>query len=256
MYNKKKYERNKNEKTYSSDCRGGGGTHSLTQPRRLTRSNASCIHFSGAFTLAEVLITLVVIGLIAVLTLPVIITKYKKQYTVTHLKKMYTQFISAVNFAEIEYGNVRDWDLSLPSRELADKYLKNYLKIDNSKTANSVNKTLHYRYWNGKEEDAFSITNGNNTAVITLVDGSFIFIDNWRPKDYSYVLLAFDINGYKGPNMYGKDLFRFLLTKREAKKVIPEPASNEFDDCTNDDNKGIFCAAQIIKDGWQIKYKF
>ncbi|MBR6164001.1 type II secretion system protein [bacterium] len=40
-----------------------------------------------AFTLAEVLITLVIIGVIAAITVPTLITKYQKEQTVTRLKK-------------------------------------------------------------------------------------------------------------------------------------------------------------------------
>ncbi|MBS5801473.1 MAG: type II secretion system protein [Brachyspira sp.] len=43
-----------------------------------------------AFTLAEVLITLGIIGVVAAMTLPTLINSYKKQQTVTHLQKVYT----------------------------------------------------------------------------------------------------------------------------------------------------------------------
>lgn len=43
--------------------------------------------YSVAFTLAEVLITLGVIGVVAAMTMPVLITKYQKSVTVTKLKR-------------------------------------------------------------------------------------------------------------------------------------------------------------------------
>ena len=44
-----------------------------------------------AFTLAEVLITLGIIGIVAAMTLPTLIGKYQKKQTVTQLKKSYTE---------------------------------------------------------------------------------------------------------------------------------------------------------------------
>ncbi len=44
----------------------------------------------SAFTLAETLITLVVIGIVTVLTLPTIIDNYKKSIIETSVKKFYT----------------------------------------------------------------------------------------------------------------------------------------------------------------------
>ena len=46
--------------------------------------------FSG-FTLAEVLITLGIIGIVAAMTIPALITKYQKQVAATQLKKHYSQ---------------------------------------------------------------------------------------------------------------------------------------------------------------------
>ena len=45
-----------------------------------------------AFTLAEVLITLGIIGIVAAMTLPAIIQKQQDKITVTKLKKMYSVF--------------------------------------------------------------------------------------------------------------------------------------------------------------------
>jgi prepilin-type N-terminal cleavage/methylation domain-containing protein len=42
------------------------------------------------FTLAEVLITLGIVGVVATITLPSVIKNYQKRQTVTQLKKAYT----------------------------------------------------------------------------------------------------------------------------------------------------------------------
>ena len=41
-----------------------------------------------AFTLAEVLVTLGIVGVIAAMTIPMLITNYQKRLTLTRLKKL------------------------------------------------------------------------------------------------------------------------------------------------------------------------
>ena len=68
-------------------------------------------HFSRkriAFTLAEVLITLGIIGVVAALTLPSLITNYQKQVIETRLSKFYTTMNQAVLNSQIENGDFRD----------------------------------------------------------------------------------------------------------------------------------------------------
>lgn len=65
-----------------------------------------------AFTLAEVLITLGIIGIVAALTLPSVITKYQKKQTVAQLKKAYSTISQALVTSQYENGNISEWNLS------------------------------------------------------------------------------------------------------------------------------------------------
>ena len=73
----------------------GGG-----QARRLS---------AKGFTRAETLITLGIIGIVAAMTLPVIVGKYKKQVTVSHLKKFYTTMNQALKRSEVDNGEFKYW---------------------------------------------------------------------------------------------------------------------------------------------------
>ncbi len=69
-----------------------------------------CRSLSGkGFTLAEVLITLGIIGIVASMTLPTIVQKYRNHVVETRLKKFYTIFNQAIRLAEAEYGDKKDW---------------------------------------------------------------------------------------------------------------------------------------------------
>ncbi len=65
-----------------------------------------------AFTLAEVLITLGIIGIVAALTLPALIASNKEKARVTNLKKIYSQMQNAWNMAIAENGDATNWDLA------------------------------------------------------------------------------------------------------------------------------------------------
>ena len=68
----------------------------------------------SAFTLAEVLITLAIIGVVAAMTIPTLISNYKEKATVTKLKKAYSILNQAYTLAKIDYGTVDQWGLINP----------------------------------------------------------------------------------------------------------------------------------------------
>lgn len=61
----------------------------------------------GAFTLAEVLITLGIIGVVAALTLPSLIQKYQEQVLENQLKKMYSTISQGIQKAMADDGVYR-----------------------------------------------------------------------------------------------------------------------------------------------------
>ena len=95
-----------------------------------------------AFTLSEVLITLGIIGVVAALTIPTLMANHRKQVVETRLAKFYSTINQAIKMAEVDYGDVRQWDEleggfnededgnPTTSKALAwfEKYLKPYLK--------------------------------------------------------------------------------------------------------------------------------
>ena len=62
-----------------------------------------------AFTLAEVLITLGIIGVVVAMTMPTLIQNYKNRVVETRLQKFYSVMNQAVQKAELEYGDKKFW---------------------------------------------------------------------------------------------------------------------------------------------------
>ena len=64
------------------------------------------------FTLAEVLIALGIIGIVAAMTLPSLIEKHQKRVTAERLKKMYTTLRTAIDLAELDNGERENWSFA------------------------------------------------------------------------------------------------------------------------------------------------
>ena len=80
----------------------------------------------AAFTLAEVLITLAIIGVVAALTIPTLVQKYKERETVTRVKEFYSVFSQAYQLAILEHGTFDQWNLG------------NTVRIDNEDGSTSL----------------------------------------------------------------------------------------------------------------------
>ena len=119
-----------------------------------------------AFTLAEVLITLGIIGIVAAMTLPSLILKHNKQITETALKKFYTTFNQAILMSINANGPVDSWSYhidvlydeeSKPINRCDDidaafqKYLAPYMKITEKKEVKDSlgNRMLLYFFADG-----------------------------------------------------------------------------------------------------------
>lgn len=253
---------------------GGGGTglssrndfNSLNEilPKQLNGNGLIASKTKTAFTLAEVLITLGIIGVVAAMTLPALTANYQKMVLKNQFKKQYSQMQEAVKRVEgkLEYVPYCFYWTHIPYDEavcssydengectkhilpdgsdLPDDYngktedcdmmkseLKKTLKVikvcennalangcipaykgtdtvfkDNNPNSSDYDKTqasTECRLW--REE-----TIQNNTETWVLADGTILITYGGKVN-----LFALDINGKKGPNKWGHDIFTFSI---------------------------------------------
>ena len=201
-----------------------------------------------AFTLAEVLITLGIIGVVAALTLPSVVAHYKEKVLVTQVKKAYSEMQNALKMYSAQNGCSDITcisDTNQTSAELADKLYAQFQGAQ--KCPGTWNPRLKMcksipikgdipYYSNGvtSATDAFSpyFISSNGVAYnvsqfsqcpriaespILDKDGYPVLDENGQPKKYqettySCALIYFDANGVnKGPNQFGADIYRFDL---------------------------------------------
>ena len=217
------------------------------------------------FTLAEVLITLGIIGVVAAMTMPTLVGKYQKQATVAKLQKIYSILNQAFQRSEVDNGDYRYWEsgYDIGSDAYFDKYWKPYMQIIKvCKTASDCGyKTERWYLIDGTLGNSYIIANDLRTGVI-LKDGIFVSVTTKTidsdgvssPQTRIYV----DINAGAGPNRIGKDVFSFYRVDDDtAKGVVADcyAASDSYikNNCSLGSKNGNCCLQKIIRDGWQIK---
>ena len=208
------------------------------------------LNLNKGFTLAEVLITLGIIGVVAAMTLPTLIQKQKRIETSSRLKKFYSAMSQAILLSEKDNGEVQYWPK------------ENMVKDDDGKydaEANSVLSDAFFRKYlapylkyTSAEKDP---ENSNYTKVI-FADGSCMHVKNGGCYDFHY-----DTNGGKNPNIFGRDKFSFILCpRRESVYFMPKSAFKGYGMNTsrqqllnNCRSSGSHCASLLQYDNWEFK---
>ena len=217
----------------------------------------------NAFTLAEVLITLGIIGIVAAMTLPAILAKTEKQETVAKLKKVYSVLSQGIKLSEAENGLISEWPTGAAITDVNayfDKYWRPYYKnpkiCSTAITCGYSNKNAWINL-NG-DRTGWSVSTDESRVLFMLSDGTLIF----NPRNTTdingnnvYVNLFYvDLNGPKNPNVVGKDVFIFTLA--DKKLLRPYGYNKKYEDlnCSKQSSGNENdCTAKIIADGWEIK---
>lgn len=211
-----------------------------------------------AFTLAETLIALVIIGIVAAITLPIIYADWQKKQTVSMLLKTHSTLAQTTFLSIADNGPIASWDVvGLSAREFYNTYLKPYLNVMNDNEDN----TFEYTALNGTRD---AKTDG---MVFYLGDGQKIFVHTPQNTQYGVqVKIYIDINGDKKPNRMARDIFTFnywIYSPTEPTiigKLIPWGSNWTRDQIKNStatyacnrNKTGEICGALIAKDSWKI----
>lgn len=225
------------------------------------------MNFTKAFTLAEVLITLGIIGIVAAMTLPTIFNACQKRQYLARLKRSYSILNQAVQLSEEENGGVGSWDTSLSGSRFFHTYFAKYLKYQEEYTSAQLKTKRISKLLNGTNYTGTTF-NGSNSYHFILIDGSMITF-NLNSSAEKGLWVAIDVNGLKMPNTIGKDTFIFFISADygliplgeegtptawkfgtySREKVGPKGTSGLSCSLTHN---GYWCAALIMHDGWQM----
>lgn len=167
--------------------------------------------------MAEVLITLGLIGIVAAMTLPSLVNNARNKQLEAALKKNYSVLSQALEMYQAETGErFKPVDTGVNFKTKVIKYL-NIIK-DCGEGAIDADKACIPNFGAGDERNSKLYKNysGTNSIELTIIDdGQFVVNDSslWM-LNASGAYITIDVNGYnKNPNRSGHDLFMFQIDK-------------------------------------------
>ena len=186
------------------------------------------------FTLAEVLITLGIIGVVAAITIPTLMSRYRDKQTVARLTETYSILLQAIRSVQEDEGTPDEWNLSGnyyqkdDSEVIAQKLLPAMKVALDCGTAqnDSCFYSGRYKYLNGNYAGAYG---GNNIYKIVLMNGTSMAIAHW--SDSERIDFYVDTNGNRPPNVIGRDMF-CISFKNKGLYPLGAPMSGYENQCT------------------------
>ena len=227
-----------------------------------------------AFTLAEVLITLGIIGVVAAMTMPALIANYNNHITEVRLKKFYSIFNQAIQQSVAENGDTSTWDYSFSGQYdddkqetledysgvlngNFDKYIAPYMKIVDKKVVTSQNNALYkVQLYYLPDGSAFGYPLIHNREIYFFPKNAVRCLENYKTIKDSGAICVFTFEFY--PNNSNKD-WKYLYRKGL------EPFLYQWDGNVETLRAGAtyscgksrgYCTALIAYNGWKIPKDF
>lgn len=212
------------------------------------------------FTLAEVLITLGIIGVVAAMTMPTLIANYQKHQTVVQLKHAYAILSNAYTFSVNKNGPTDMWfyNNDPENAETWGNNAKNFYftYLDEFLQVGQYCGIKHTEPRKGACERIFAI--GDSTAYSVILKNG-IGLSVRGDHNTTSMEIQLDVNGVKGPNRCGRDGFIFYINKKEG--LVP--VKNDLygmKPCTRTlknpngyaEWAGWGCAYVIMQNGWEM----
>ena len=233
----------------------------------------------AAFTLAETLITLTIIGVIAALTIPNLFSSYQKHTYVVGLKKAYSQLQNAVKMIPITqgcpagdfdcvgwnygyYDSNGDWVFTPVTNIEGQEFNGEF----NNKQAYLLSKQfkINKLCYSGSTDETCKKIRDNYPNSPGPIGPTFMIND--LIIYYDYASIGIDINGFKGPNKFGRDKFIFEFRENNngiqvvpwGSKLYADVISQDYywrnnNYCTTENaNKGnsyaAYCAGRVLEE--------
>lgn len=186
------------------------------------------------FTLAEVLVTLGIIGVVASITMPTLVQNYQKKAFATQLHKVYNE----LNQAGLSFLNsknaLRMSEAGFSGNE--QSFLKSAFRVVNDCGDSTTNclapsyksidgKSIGHIGKKGTIKSCVSIASGASICIGTAIIGG-LGIDSKGTMSLGVARVYVDTNGLKGPNTYGRDFFDFIINQDGSAGMIDGPFGN------------------------------
>lgn len=214
------------------------------------------------FTLAEVLITLAIVGVVAAVSLPTLNTNVQKQGLSAQISKFCNQLSKGVQMYLVD--NELD---EIPGSLDMDAFVRKYFKITQKCTQDDNCIAATYRTLNSETTYNRETMFGSSFKgdVYMLADGAVMALMFYGAPDNS-IDVSVDVNGNKGPNMIGYDVQSFTVYRDGSLDVINttdrlgdsdslrETIDWHFENCKSGDSPYGACFGHLLRNGFRFDY--
>ena len=234
---------------------------------------ASLLSRLAAFTLAEVLITLGIIGVVSAMTVPTLMQNYQRQSYVTQLHKVYNEMSQALLRYQTDKNAVNLREAGLTSANAVNSFITTYLKVVKD-CGNDFSACFgsDYKKINGTSLSFGEASSAAGVFVLAGGQSIAIFSRNSDSQQYSNSIatILVDVNGKKGPNIQGRDFYQMDIYSTDGGPVIDEMIWNvtqqpPFTEAQRNTQFNSYCVAggsgnfhgcfgKILNDNWQMNY--
>ena len=188
-----------------------------------------------AFTLAEVLITLGIIGVVAAMTIPTLMNKTNDAEIKTAAKKVYSALSQATTMIVVNNDAIDTTDATTERNDYAS-----VMRITKQDTFGNIFPKIYKFYKSSTTED---LTAAASHPALALADGAYVWF-GISSSDCSSPASGFgifgatmtnicgnidvDVNGSKPPNMRGKDYLGFWLIRKDGVyQILPHGSEGD-----------------------------
>ena len=212
-----------------------------------------------AFTLAEVLITLGIIGVVAAMTMPVLISNIKAQQLRTAFLKGYSIISQAFELYNND-SNCTTTECLAYGMDFANEIRPYFKEVEycvrsqHSKDYCFPISTTDTKYWNFSKKTKGIASKMFDDGQILTPDGMLITFEQQQAENKS-IFIGLDINGRnRMPNVLGQDLFLFQIIDRGGRGFVV-PVGRDDTDYPSDEycnfesasrENGYGCAARAL----------
>lgn len=222
---------------------------------------------SKAFTLAEIMITLLIIGVVASIILPAIIEDTQNEEFYTLLKKDYSIFSDAAKRMMMDNGgNLAG--LFTNGFDIQNKFGEHIIltkKCSNAQQGCFYAGTSTWQNLHGDDGWFNHTSSGANSSTAILSNGGLVFFqlqatdceNNYGTgslAEHTCGWIHIDVNGFKGPNTLGRDIYALFVTNTGMQPFgIPKASYHSWSAYCNKDyagnDSGQGCAAKVLSGG-------
>lgn len=235
-----------------------------------------------AFTLAEVLIALGIVGMIAAVTMPAVMSSFKKKQQFAAFKNIHSVLNQMLKTSRTQNGPIKNWNFA--TFDTTDKSFKKFVLpyIDINKDCGTANagcfapsyKLMSGGVYSGLTTDFRKVLLANGTALAYRLNSNTCITVDGNPSSAratnpsTCATFIIDVNGVESPNQMGRDIFEFQLyqfvdlinptgvlgsTYSSASRTWPQESISTRNANCSKSGSGTMCGAKLLEDN-EIKY--